>query len=67
MCQAATRKIFAERLDGAVAAFGRRTNVGTELLQTFALQAGGEGGARLALNVGVPTSPVTLLRLLHAT
>jgi hypothetical protein len=60
------RKIFAERFDGALAAYARRTSGTTELLVTFALQAGGEGGARLARQVGVPTSPDTLLRLLHA-
>jgi transposase len=61
-----SRKIFAERFDGALATFARRTDAVTELLQTFALQAGGEGGARLAVKAGVPTSPDTLLRLLHA-
>jgi transposase len=59
------RKIFAERFDGALATYARRTDGATELLQTFALQAGGEGGARLARTAGVPTSPDTLLRLLH--
>jgi transposase len=39
------RKIFAERFDGALARYARRTNSATELLTTFALQAGGEGGA----------------------
>jgi len=63
---ACTRKIFAERFDGALAAYARRTIATTELLLTFALQAGGEGGARLAHRVGVPTSPDTLLRLLHS-
>lgn len=38
----------------------------TELLTTFALQAGGEGGARLARKAGVPISPDTLLRMLHS-
>jgi transposase len=61
-----SRKVFAERFDGALAAFARRTDGATELLQTLALQAGGEGGARLAVKAGVPTSPDTLLRLLHA-
>jgi transposase len=67
-CDAPTcsRKVFAERFDGALAAFARRTDAATELLQTFALQAGGEGGARLAHKAGVPSSPDTLLRLLHA-
>ena len=60
------RKIFAERFDGMLARYARRTNGATELLTTFALQAGGEAGARLAHKVGVPISPDTLLRLLHA-
>jgi transposase len=59
------RKIFAERFDGALARYARRTTGTTELLTTFALQAGDEGGARLARKVGVPTSPDTLLRILH--
>ena len=60
------RKIFAERFDGMLARYARRTNGTTELLTAFALQAGGEGGARLARKTGVPISPDTLLRLLHA-
>src|SRR5438067_6722216 len=43
-----------------------RTDGTTDLLTTFALQAGGEGGARLARKAGVPVSPDTLLRVLHA-
>ena len=67
-CDAPTcaRKIFAERFDGVLAHYARRTHGTTELLTTFALQAGGEGGARLARKSGVPISPDTLLRLLHA-
>ena len=38
----------------------------TELLTSFALHAGGEGGARLARNAGVPINLDTLLCLLHA-
>lgn len=60
------REIFAERFDGVLAHYARRTNGTSELLTAFALQAGGEGGARLARKAGVPTSPDTLLRLLHA-
>lgn len=60
-----SQKIFAERFDGALAMSARRTDSATELLRTFALQAGGEGGARLAQKAGVPASPDTLLRLLH--
>jgi hypothetical protein len=67
-CDAAacSRRIFAERFDGALAPYARRTNGATELLTTFALQAGGEGGARLAREVGVPIYPDTLLRILHS-
>ncbi|MBV9544062.1 MAG: ISL3 family transposase, partial [Chloroflexi bacterium] len=61
-----SRKIVAERFDGALATSARRTNDATELVKTFALQAGGEGGARLAQKAGLQTSPDTLLRLLHA-
>jgi transposase len=61
------RQIFAERFDGVLARYARRTDEATELLTAFALQAGGEGGARLAHKAGVPTSPDTLLRLLQMT
>jgi transposase len=60
------REIFAERFDGVLAHYARRTCDTTDLLTTFALQAGGEGGARLARKAGVPISPDTLLLLLHA-
>jgi transposase len=60
-----SREIFAERFDGVLAHYARRTRDTTELLTTFALQAGGEGGARLAHKAGVPISPDTLLRILH--
>ena len=59
------REIFAERFDGVLAHYARRTLDTTELLTAFALQAGGEGGARLAHKAGIPISPDTLLRLLH--
>src|ERR1043166_6851128 len=67
-CDAPTcsRKIFAERFDGVLAHYARRTDGTTELLTTFALQAGGEGGARLARKAGVPIRPDTLLRILHS-
>src|SRR3977135_2930894 len=38
------RKIFAEGFDGALARYAHRTAVADDLLTTFALQAGGEGG-----------------------
>ena len=61
------RKIFAERFDGALARYARRTDGTTEhLTTTFAVQAGGVGIARLARKAGVPISPDTLLRILHS-
>ena len=61
------RRIFAERFDGALPRYARRTDDATELLTTFALQAGGGGGsARLARQAAIPTSPDTLLRILHS-
>src|SRR6516225_7841021 len=67
-CDAPTcaRRIFAERFDGVLARSARRTDDATDLLTTFALQAGGEGGPRLAHKAGVPISPDTLLRILHS-
>lgn len=44
---------------------GESTTTGTNTGRKFALQAGGEGGARLARTAGLPTSPDALLRLLH--
>jgi len=60
------RAIFAERFDGVLAHYARRTHDTTELLTSFALQAGGEGGARLARKAGIPISPDALLHLLHS-
>src|ERR1051325_4365271 len=62
---ACSRQIFAERFDSLLGHYARRTNGTTDLLTTFALQAGGKGGARLAHKAGLPVSPDTLLRLLH--
>ena len=44
------RKIFAERFDGALARYARRTVVADNLLRTFALQAGGDGRRSLDLD-----------------
>jgi transposase len=58
---------FGEDFGPALPRYARRTADATALLLRFAETAGGEGGARLAVAAGVPTSPDTLLRLLHAT
>jgi transposase len=59
------RKIFAERFAGLLRRYGRRTEEATRLLLAFAQRAGGEAGARLAHEAGLPTSPDTLRRLLR--
>jgi hypothetical protein len=51
------RKIFAERFDGALARYARRTDGTTELLTSFALQAGGEGGASPGAHGGRANKP----------
>jgi transposase len=61
------REKFVEDFGPALPRYARRTADVTALLLRFAAAVGGEGGARLAGAAGVPTSPDTLLRLLHAT
>jgi transposase len=67
MNPACSREKFVEDFGPALRRYARRTADVTALLLRFAESAGGEGGARLAQAAGVPTSPDTLLRLLHAT
>lgn len=62
-----SRERFAEDFTPALPRYARRTADVSALLLRFAEAAGGEGGARLAGAAGVPTSPDTLLRLLHDT
>jgi transposase len=62
-----SRKRFVEDFGPALPRYARRTADATALLLRFAEAAGGEGGARLAVAAGVPTSPDTLLRLLYDT
>src|SRR5260370_10087389 len=66
-CAVATcpRRIFAEQFPGLVAVRGRRTDRLTPLLGAVALALGGEPGARLVADLGLSTSPATLLRLFH--
>ena len=67
-CEVATcpRRIFAESFPGLVAPHGRRSERLTMLLQAIGLALGGEAGARLVGDLGLATSPDTLLRLLRA-
>jgi hypothetical protein len=54
---------FAEPLPDLIAPIARRTNRLTVLLGVYAIQSGGEPGARLLKAGGIATSPDTLLRL----
>ena len=60
------RRIFCERLPTLVAAYARTTRRLHQAHLSIALAAGGEGGARLANRLGMPTSGDTLLRRVHA-
>lgn len=63
--RACPRATFAEDFGPALPRFARRTTDATALLLQVACATGGEGGARLAKRIGLPTSPDTLLRLLR--
>jgi hypothetical protein len=62
---ACRRRIFAERLSGVAQSSARRTDRQGKALTAIALALGGEGGARLAGDLGMPVSPDTLLRLIR--
>lgn len=61
------RKTFAERLPGIIKPFARRTNRLTAALCAIGQRLGGEAGARCATQIGIATSPDTLLRLVCNT
>ncbi|MDP9350196.1 MAG: ISL3 family transposase, partial [Chloroflexota bacterium] len=56
------RKIFAERLEEVAHRYARRTNRQRGTLEDIGFALGGEAGARLAVALGLPTSPDTVLR-----
>lgn len=60
------QKTFAERFGAALPVYARRTARLHDALRRVAFAAGGEGGARLAHVLAMPTSPRTLLRTMHA-
>lgn len=60
------RTIFTERLPNVVAPYARRTLRLASVLTVIAFAVGGEAGRRLAQELGLTTSPDTLLRLIHA-
>jgi transposase len=62
---ACPRRIFVERLHGVAGASARRTDRQRESLTAIAFALGGEPGARLAHELGMPISPDTLLRLIR--
>jgi len=67
-CDTATcpRKVFAERLGAFLEAWARKTTRLREAIEAIGLATCGEGGARLADRLRIPTSPSTVLRCIMA-
>jgi transposase len=63
--RACGRRIFTERVPDLVVAYGRHTHRLTTVLRAIGVALGGNAGARLAARLRLPTSPSTLLRLVH--
>src|SRR6218665_1478434 len=59
------RRTFSERLPGLLAPSARRTRRLARAQCSVGLTAGAEAGARLLRPLAMPTSPDTLLRLMH--
>jgi transposase len=59
------RRIFTERLPDLVAPYGRKSHGLSQALRQIGVALGGEAGARLALALGMATSPDTLLSLIR--
>ena len=57
-----SRQIFTERLPGLVQRYAHRTDRLARILGRLGMALGGEAGARLAAELGLPVSPDTLLR-----
>lgn len=64
---ACSRRTFAEQFGEQIKAYARRTKRCASQLQTIGLMLGGNAGARLAEELGIPVSSDTLLRLVRAT
>jgi transposase len=60
--QSCIRSIFCERLFGLASPHARTTETLSQSHQSIGFALGGEAGARLAEQLGMPTSPDTLLR-----
>ena len=61
------RKLFCERLGPALRVYAHQTTRRTATLQRLGLRVGSKPGARLSRELGLPTSPTTLLRLMRQT
>ncbi len=62
---ACPRQIFTERLPEVTAPYARKTGRLEQALTEVAFACGGEPGARLARQLGMPTSPDALLRCIR--
>jgi len=58
------RKVFAERFPNLTVPYGRQTNRHGEALQRIGYALGGEAGFHLAAELGLDSSPDTILRML---
>lgn len=58
------RKIFSERFPNLTVAYGRQTNRHAEVLQRIGYALGGQAGFHLASELGLDSSPDTILRIL---
>ncbi len=59
------RKIFAERVRDLTTSYARRTTRFTHMLSALGLALGGKAGAHLGAKLGMPTSRMTILRVLR--
>lgn len=67
MTPSCPRQTFAERLPDFAPPHAQRTLRFTQALRTLGLALGGEAGARVAVQLQLPTSGATLLRVVRAT
>ena len=64
---ACDRKLFCERLGPALRVYAHQTTRRAAALQRIGLRVGSKPGARLGGELGLPTSPTTVLRLMRQT
>jgi len=60
-----SRRIFTERLAQVAAPYSRQTNRLAQVIRSLAYEAGGKGGAKLAINLGIRISHDTLIRQVY--